>query len=689
MLWLFYVGSVLELIFISFAIYSVVFLIGWPWTLLLRNISGESTFPMWSVSPLIGQLIIGVGWIWGFGFTGGFVTATVFSLGISMVGWFLSRVIYRSQQSKSLLPNFRVKSIGHILIVIFMVLILASRSQPSIHQTSYPTRIGPDLVAYAASSRIIVKDMTFGSLQSRIELENNSTLSELFSLSLSKNVYSIPSFPDQASAEILLGALRWGVVGLIAELKLIGLTSNTFGIASAIALLNIFFALGILLNTTNHPRRYFSSRLFGSAIFVSSPSIVVAYLDGFLAQTIALPYIVLICFGLISFFDTEHSFSISRPILFLIGITGLSVFYLDSLLLIGPVIVTAIIIGRRKFALRASRVNRVEIKTMFTISIFFVVALIPLLPKIPNWLFKRFSETGINGYWQPSWISPIELLGLDTRDWRISNAWNAMKGFSVFPLNQIIYWLISSALLIFVFRAVRSQHRIVLSAFGIILFLVFVMDCYLGLSNFQFFKAMSYGYPIIWICFIEYHQKYSEKDSNSGAIIRALSRVFTLVLLLQLSIQIRPETTGSNPPYYLAKVSTDSTSNSAQEILANSNIIGPPNHILMGSIAASSELFWMDRGFQGVPTNFENRRLLPLYWAVFKESDWPFQCLIDAIGVRSGDFVTTDFALLRLSEETVKHSNIYLEDFLKQYSGGTDFVRCEQSARSNSNNSSS
>lgn len=677
-----------ELILASFAIYTVVFLVGWPWALWLSSVSGGAKCPVWLISPLIGQLIIGVGWIWGFGFAGGLVTATIFSLSLSMFGWFVSQASRRSRQSKSASLNFKVYRIVQILIVIFMVLILASRSQPSVHQTSYPTRIGPDLVAYTVSARIIVKDGTFSNLQSRIELENSSTLSELFSLSSNRNVYSIPSFPDQAAAEILLGALRWGVVGLIAELQFIGLTSNIFGLTNALSLLNIFFALAVLLNKSTRPTRTFSLQLFGSAIFLSSPSIVVAYLDGFVAQTIALPYIVLTCVGLISLFDTNHKFSVSSPILFLLGLAGLSVFYFDGLMLFGPVVVMTLVIGRRQFATCVSRVDKVDKITLLTISGLFLVGLIPLLLNIPQWLIKRFAESKTNGYWQPSWISIIELLGLTTKDWNVSGAWNAVSGHSISLQKQSVLWLISVPLLFLILRSVKKDHKIVLSAFLIILFLVFVMDTYLNLSNFRFFKVMSYGFPVIWICFFEFYQEFANRNSISGSAIRAFSRCLTLLLLLQLWVQIKPDTETTNPPYYLVEIMKDARSARAQQILVTSNVIGPANHVLMGSIAASSELFWMDRGFGGVSTNFDNRKHLPLYWAVFKDSDRPFQCLIDAIGVRAGDFVTTDFALLRLSDETVKQSNVYLEDFLKLYSGGIDFVRCDQTALTSSNNSS-
>lgn len=671
-----------QLILIAVAIYAVEYLIGLPWALWLRHLPGEYTPPVWLVSPLIGQLIIGLGWVWGFGFAGGFLVATIFMFALSIAGWFILSINLSSRRTKSVLPNFAFSNTAKILIVVIIVLTLASRSQPSLYQTAYPTRIGPDLVAYTTSSRIIVDDMTFSNLEARLEQENRTTLDELFSSSSNKNVYSIPSFPDQTAAEILLGALRWGVVGLIAELKMIGLTANIFGITNALTLLNVLFALGLLLKVFTRPNSSFSLHLFGSLIFVSSPSIVVAYLDGFIAQTIALPYIVLTCVGLFAIFDSRNRFSISKTVLFLIGLSGLSVFYFDSLLMIGPVIAIALIIGRRNFARNIQRLNRVELMTLLAVSGFSLVCLTPLLIKIPHWLIKRFAESKTNGYWQPSWISVVELLGFSTKGWRISGAWNAVSGFSMSLEKQAVLWCISIALLILIFRSVKSEHKIVLSAFGIILCSIFVMDTHLNLSNFRFFKVMSYGFPIVWICFIEFYQKYSERISEFGRMIRAFSRVFAILMMLQLLVQIRPDSNSFNPPYYLAGVMKDASTVKAQKILTKSNVIGPGNHILMGSIAASSELFWMDRGFQGISTNFENRSHLPLYWAVFKDSDQPFQCLIKAVGVRTDDFVTGDFALLRLSNETVKKSNIYLDDFLKDYASGPDFATCTQNGAS-------
>ena len=658
-----------QLILFAVAIYTFEFLVGWPWALWLRYISAVgATPPVWLTSPLIGQLIIGLGWVWGFGFAGGLLVATVFIFALSVAGWFLLRKNFRSQRTTVVPGTFSLNNFGRIFSVVVIVLLLATQSQPSIFQTSYPTRIGPDLIAYTVSARLIVHDKTFNRLQARIEREANSTLEELFSESSGKSVYSLSSFPDQVAAEVLLGALRWGVVGLIAELKFLDPTTNTFGITNALVLLNIFFALSILLHISTALKKSFSLQLIGSTIFISSPSIVVAYLDGFVAQTISLPYIVLTFFGLMSILDTENKRSISRALLFLFGLTGLSVFYFDSLMFIGPVTVIALVIGRRKLAQYVCRIDRNGIRTLATTSSLCLVGLTPLLLKIPHWLVKRFSESKKNGYPQPSWISVIELFGLSTKDWRISGLWNAVSGHSMSPQKQIVLWLISIALLILIFRSVKSERKVVLSAFGIFLFSVFIMDRYYNLSNFRFLKVMSYGFPLIWICFMEFYQKYSERNSNYGQKVRAFSRILAILMILQLSEQIKPESKSPNPPYYLAGVMEEASTVEAQKILATSNVIGPGNHILMGSIAASSELFWMDRGFQGISTNFELRKMQPLYWAVFRNSDRPFQCLINAVGVRGNDFVSTDFALFRLSDQTIKQPNIYLDDFLKYYS---------------------
>jgi hypothetical protein len=671
-------------------LYAFTTLLGLPYSRwILRSSPGEgSSF----LPSLLGLLILGISWTWGFGIGGGVLLVNALIAISLLVGTGVALKTLRTSQPLYQNPSLRGWRhwSGHVQIflpLLATILLMSAPSWDGLNQHTLPARVGPDAVSYAVSAKIISEQFSYENYQSEIEERNGYQVRELLAVDRPR-IYEVPSYTDQIGTEILLGALRWGVPGIVATVTQVTGHHTSYGVINAWALLCVFLSIGLGLEATAKRRKNIVSIVAGVTAFVASPVVLAAYFDGFFAQLVAVPFMVITYSAVkgVSRTSTKNRrTNQSQVSLLMIGVTGMTIFYPDALLF--TVLVASFFIaitGARALYARTkppfsgfSREELLIIRPAFWPGIAAILTCLPLAIHLPRWVHDRISQTGINGYWQPTWVSPIEIIGMPifygTRE-----ILRAVELGQVTPNENyiIVTWAISACVLYLTMRKNRRNHVLqqLLAAAALAVFFVYIQSDLRNLNNYQFFKAMSYAQPLFWMSLVTL---LDEDETKSPRRVRLFSVGISAIGLSLLISNVVNFGQGTTITKFSQEIAVDAEQPVAQAILTKSLVIAPGHHVLMGSLASTSDILWLHRGYQGMETNFGGLENQPTYWIVFKEGRDDFQCVLEHIDSTDKDFIGSSFALFRISETSavttasLSGATTVLQTFFNQHSLGS------------------
>ena len=196
--------------------------------------------------------------------------------------------------------------------------------------------------------------------------------------------------------------------------------------------------------------------------------------------------------------------------------------------------------------------------------------------------------------------------------------------------TQIFFWAMSFILILLVTVSLRQLPGIQSLNLAMLctVFFIFFQNNIRDLNNYQFFKAMSYALPIlVFLVAISWTTKISSRITSKSLVVIVLLLVSasTFHYLRTFSSRIATHT-------YEQKISSDAVQPKVRRELERFNLLARGDHIVMGSLVSSSNIFWMHRGIQGYETNFMNRMVNPLGWIVFNDDKKLFNCISDHLG---------------------------------------------------------
>lgn len=616
---------------------TVVTVLGLGWSDWLRSRTiGGFLLPHVFLAPLVGLLINAVSWVWAFGVGGGYRGANFLTLILALGGYYLAVISRRSRSrvriEQESMGKRRIKFAPFLLPCIALI-VAASPSFGSVTAFSYPARIGPDAMGYAISARVLNRSLSYTSLQTETEQRTGYRLAELLAPD-DPAVYSLPSFTDQVTTEFLLGALRWSATGLVASVTQFSGDANAYSTINILAALAIAVAMGILYSALRQSRvTPFAATVLTTSLVVS-PATLIAWHDGFFAHILVLPFLTLgICVIWLKLSKkNEESNSVDRALLPLmtVAIIGTVSLYVDSLFFFVPLFV--VLLGLLLIHKSSRSLGRKLSRTVLLSGIVSTVIVLPLMLRSVRPIIHQLNFKG-GGYWQPTWLSPLELLGF-TNVFTRSSIFSAVKHSSTsvtLPI-QILLWLLGVALLVGITRALRSHPP--LQCFNIAMLvtvsLVYLQSDGRHLNNYQYFKAASYALVPLLLIFASAmdHGRHLRKiGSNRSALI-----VIVAIMATSLGLYTLKFSPTRYAGAYSAQISRDGEHLSVSSYLESHNVLLKGGHVQVGSLAASTDIYWMHRGAGGRETDFSSRLEKPVAWLLFSNTGSDLNCIMSIAG---------------------------------------------------------
>lgn len=599
-------------------------LLGFGWARFLQlSVNGFSAISITYLAPLVSLLGVSVAWVWVYTLNGSINTVNQITLLISLSGYGL--MLKRMRFTRPSKFGFRFLKSWWPLVV---VLIAALPSFNSPKNWNYPVRIGPDAVAYATGARVMQETSGYDRLRERIEKDSGNTISELLN---TKNpvVYTMASYSDQIATEIILGALRYASVGSVAIVTQITGDQSAFMVMNTLAGIAVFLSVGICFDVLKRRNRKTCIPYVMSSSVAISPAVLVAWHEGFFAHVLVLPFVVLGIGRLLEILDSESHDRKRVDFPILISIIGIVAIYPDYVLFLVPVI------GALLFLLLIVQSTRQKgwtmLQTLARSSTMAAISLAPFVIPLSHWAIARLSQTKINGYWQPTWISPIEILGL-VNIYSGNNIFRAVAtgNTSATFVTQIFFWTTSFLLILLVTVSLRQLPGIQSLNIALLctVFFIFLQNNVRDLNNYQFFKAMGYALPVlVFLVAISWDTRI-----NPGIISKCLATVIIFLMITATFSYQRNFSYTSHTHTYQQTISSDAAQPGVRRQLEKYNLLARGDHIVMGSLVSSSNIFWMHRGMQGYETNFKDRTMNPLGWIIFNDNRELFDCISDHLG---------------------------------------------------------
>ena len=595
--------------------------LGFGWARFLQlTVKGFSTISITYLAPLLWLLVVSVAWVWVYTLNGSVTTVNLVTLLVSLSGYGL--MLKRTHFVRPSKFEFRFLKSWWPL---FVVLVAALPSFNSYKNWNYPVRIGPDAVAYATGARVMQETSGYDHLRERIERDTDKNLSELLD---TKNpmVYSMASYQDQIATEIILGALRYASVGSIAIVTQITGDQSAFMVMNVFAGIAIFLSVGICFDVLRRQNRKTCTPYVVSSSLAISPTLLVAWHEGFYAHLLVLPFVVLGVGRLLEILDSKSHEHKRVDIPILISIIGIVAIYPDYVLFLVPVIGVLLLLLLIVQSTRQKGWSLLH--TLARSSMVAAICLAPFVTPLFHWVLARLSQTKINGYWQPTWISPIEILGL-VNIYSGKNIFRAVAtgSTSATLAAQIFLWTMSFLLILSVTVSLRPLPGIQSLNIALLctVFFIFLQNNVRDLNNYQFFKAMSYSLPVlVFLVGISWMTRV-----NPGIFAKFLGAAVILLMVTATFNYQREFSHTSQTHTYDQMISSDAAQPKIRRELEKYNLLARGDHIVMGSLVSSSNIFWMHRGIQGYETNFNDRTTNPLGWIIFNDNRELFDCVSD------------------------------------------------------------
>jgi hypothetical protein len=438
-----------------------------------------------TVSLLYGFVIISMVSIWGIYFE---VTSILFTL--IVVGLLLLSFAFKSFTSWS---EWRIREIKVRVDTRIALLVAAFSIIPQVSNQgilSLGVRLGPDAFGYGIASQAIGNGDSLSSIEGRIAgaLSYGDVATSLSARV--QSLYMIPSWTDQITAEFLLGAKRWGIIGHQSVFVEIFGNSSIWKIQASLAALAILLSTLIVRDLLRAHKIPTILSVFAIIGVGTSPLILNSLHEGGVAQIYTLPLISLLGFLLLK----KENISFRQEIFLYCAICcSLMASYNDALLLL---VLTVFIFIFIRF-IQGDQKQVFDLLERFSIS--FLISLLLALPVLDVFarIFTARSEDGGQAGWaQPRWLSAFDLLGLSNP---FGNPSAVEAGTYLVP--PVLSLIASIGALIVLFRKrLLTKETALFVSYSSVMLAVYIKTREIDeVSNYQFTKAAATMSPLLWV----------------------------------------------------------------------------------------------------------------------------------------------------------------------------------------------
>lgn len=488
--------------------YLFLFAIGINLYIVLTPSFLKEKFFYYLLIPINGLILLSVlgGYFIGFNINIKFLVPIL--LVITLLGFLIN---YTFNKTNFLLFSYEFKSefplalIFLTLIVTPLILFLISPVLFSEHTTS-PYRIGPDLATYAKMAQYLLDGGTW--------TEANLISSEFAGMSPGE----INRYSDATMSWPFMYYFRWGLTAFQATVTTITFSTHVFETAFISMAIPYLFLCGfVLFWLKNRMNLGIVPALLGAIAFTLNPNMINLWYEGFYGNAFALCLFILILL-IFTYIRGIESFKIKNNIQ---SILLLSLVFAASLLSYGEGVL---------FVLPPFLVIVFFVDLLMNRSIKFspylvilgsaCIGLLIVLPGdfIVHWAIltlKQLTEEGGNGYMQPLWALPHEILGISNI---YLDATPDVAGKLLFRsetkliLGLIFSCLILYSALLFFRQKSRAENALYLASILVVALFAFLIYTKSKNNNYTYMKMYVFFLPILFItfwsslfCFYEKH----------------------------------------------------------------------------------------------------------------------------------------------------------------------------------------
>jgi len=399
-----------------------------------------------------------------------------------------------AQLRSELQADFSSSLIWLTLIATPLILCLISSVLFSEYTTS-PYRVGPDLASYAKMAQYLLDGGTWAEANLRVSEFVGMTPGEI-------NRYS-----DATMSWPFMYYFRWGLTAFQATVATISFSSHIYEVAFVSMAIPYLFLCGLVLFWLRSRMGLgVAAALLGLLAFALNPNVLNLWYEGFYGNAFALCFFVLIIF---IFLQLKKSLPLNKRetvqyLLLISTVVAASLLsYGEGVFFVLPPFLMCV------FIVDSIMQRSIHWKPYLLILGGACIGLLIVTPCgfIVQWAiltFKQLSQEGGNGYMQPLWAYPHEILGFSSI---YLNATPEIAGH-LLPRStiNIIYGVIFSALilysLIIFFWKQRSENNALYITTVIIIMITAGLVYYKSRgNNYTYMKMYVFFLPILFITF--------------------------------------------------------------------------------------------------------------------------------------------------------------------------------------------
>jgi hypothetical protein len=375
-----------------------------------------------------------------------------------------------------------------------LILCLISPVLFSGHSTS-PYRIGPDIVSYAKMAQYLLDGGTW--------TEANLRAGEFLGMSPGE----INRYSDATMSWPLMYYFRWGLTAFQATVTTITLSKHVYEIAFISMAIPYLFLCGLVLFWLKSRMGLgVAAALLGAIAFALNPNTINLWYEGFYGNVFALCFFILILFivleirGMKSFKDRDMiQIILFASIVFSASLLsyGEGVFFVLAPFLVFVFIIDFLLNRSIKWAPYLAILGSACIGLLIVLPCDFIIHLVILT-------LKQLTQEGGNGYMQPFWALPHEILGYSsiyleaTPD--VAGRLLVRSHIKLFA-GLIISCMALYSLLLYFRKKNKEESTLYISS----ILLVAVLACFVYYkspnNNYTYMKMYVFFLPIIFITF--------------------------------------------------------------------------------------------------------------------------------------------------------------------------------------------
>lgn len=457
--------------------------------------------------PLNGLLLLSVlgGYFIGFSIDIKFLVPML--LAITVIGLLISFIFNRNQLSllfSELKVDFSIVLVFFTLIATPLILCLISPVLFSGHATS-PYRIGPDMASYAKMAQYLLDGGTW--------TEANLRASEFAGMSPGE----ITRYSDATMSWPLMYYFRWGLTTFQATVTTITSSRHVYETVFISMVIPYLFLCGLVLFWLKSRMGLgIVAALLGAIAFALNPNMINLWYEGFYGNVFALCLFILILFIFLNLRGMEgfKVRDIIQPILFSSIVFAASLLsYGEGVFFILPPFLAFVFIV--DFFMNRS----IKWAPYLVILGSACIGLLIVLPCdfIVHWAIltlKQLTQEGGNGYMQPLWALPHEILGFSSI---YLEATPDVAGRLLYrPTIKLIVGLIFScmilySLLLYFRRKNREENALYITSILLVAVSAWLVYYKSPDNNYTYMKMYVFFLPILFIAFWSSMTSFYEK----------------------------------------------------------------------------------------------------------------------------------------------------------------------------------